>query len=42
VIPVDAKKQELAGNYLNRDREWMPKGRPEEKRREEKRRGQRI
>jgi hypothetical protein len=30
VISVDAKKKELVGNYLNRGREWMPKGRPEE------------
>jgi hypothetical protein len=30
VISVDAKKKELVGNYLNRGREWMPKGKPEE------------
>jgi transposase len=30
VISVDAKKKELVGKYLNRGREWMPKGRPEE------------
>lgn len=30
VISVDAKKKELVGNYLNRGREWKPKGEPDE------------
>jgi hypothetical protein len=30
VIPVDAKKKELVGNYLNKGRELAPKGCPEE------------
>ena len=28
VISVDAKKKELVGNYLNRGKEWTPKGTP--------------
>jgi len=30
VISIDAKKKELVGNFANKGREWMPKGRPEE------------
>ena len=30
VIPVDAKKKELVGNFKNQGREWQPKGVPEE------------
>jgi transposase len=30
VISVDTKKKELVGNYLNRGRQWRPKGAPEE------------
>jgi hypothetical protein len=29
VISVDAKKQEIVGNFQNRGREWQPKGKPE-------------
>ena len=29
VISVDAKKQEIVGNFQNRGREWQPKGQPE-------------
>jgi len=30
VISVDTKKKELVGNFLNKGREWQPKGRPVE------------
>jgi hypothetical protein len=30
VISVDTKKKELVGNYLNKGKEWEPKGSPEE------------
>lgn len=30
VISVDTKKKELVGNYLNKGKEWEPKGNPEE------------
>ena len=29
VVSVDAKKQEIVGNFQNRGREWQPKGTPE-------------
>jgi hypothetical protein len=30
VISVDTKKKELVGNYKNRGKTWLPKGKPEE------------